>query len=106
MKEDRAKSATLLGTASRLMATGVGFNLCWCEGTFSWVNDAALLSPGENEHNLRIAWQRDGLLTCLEREAGGASCDGPIGFEMHPREGNIRTIDIHVKSLPGLLYLQ
>lgn len=80
MKEDRAKSATLHGTASWLMTTGGGFNLCLCEGTFGWVNDTALLSPRENEHNLRIAQQRDGLLTCLEKETGGASCDGPIGF--------------------------
>ena len=79
--------------------------MCLCEGTFSWVNDTALLSPRENEHNLHIAWQRDGLLTCLEREAGGASCEGLMGFEMHLREGNIRATDIHVKSGPGLLYL-
>lgn len=88
------------------MTAGGGFNLCLCEGTFSWVNDTALLSPRENEHNLRIARQRDGLLTSLEREAGGASCDGLIRFEMHPREGNIRAIDIHVKSGPGLLHLR
>jgi len=98
MKEDRAKSATFCGTASQLMTPGGGFNSCLCEGTFSWVNDIALLSPSENEHNLLIAWQRDGL----EREA---SCDGPIGFEMYPREGNIRAPNIHVKSGPGLLYL-
>lgn len=55
------------------MTAGGGFNSCLCGGTFSWVNDTALPSPGENEHNLRIAQERGGLLTCLEREAGGAS---------------------------------
>lgn len=105
MKEDRAKPATLHGTASRLMTAGGGFNSCLCEGTFGWVSDTALLSPREDEHNLRVARQRGGLLTCLERGAGGAGCDGPIGFEMHPRKGNIRATDIRVKSGPGLLYL-
>lgn len=83
------------------MTTGGGFNSCLCEGIFSWVSDTALLSPRENEHNLHIAWQRGGLLACLEREAGGASSDGPIGFEMHPREGSIRTTDIHANSGPA-----
>lgn len=57
--------------------------------------------PRENEHNPHIAWQRGGLLTCLEREAGGAGCDGPGGFEMPPRAENRRATDIHVKGGPG-----
>lgn len=87
------------------MTAGGGFNSCLCGGTFSWVNDTALPSPGENEHNLRIAQERGGLLTCLEREAGGASRDGLMGFETHPGQGNITATDIHVRSGPGLPYL-
>lgn len=36
------------------MTTGGGFNSCLCEGTFSWVDDTALLSPRENEHNYAL----------------------------------------------------
>lgn len=93
-------------TASGLLTPGGGFNSCFCEETFSWVSDTALPLPRENEHKLHTAWQQDGLLTCLEREAGGGSCDGQRGFETHPREGNIRAIDIHVRSGLVLLYLQ
>lgn len=100
MKEDRAKSATLHSTASQLMTTGGGFNMCLCAGTFSWVNDPALCSSRENEHNLRTARKQDGLMTCLEREAGGASSDGLMGFEMRPGGGNRRAIGIHVKKQP------